>query len=58
VVCSCFGVGEKQIAAAIGAGAGTVEALGEKLRCGTNCGSCTPELKAAIEKHRLSSAPV
>ncbi|WP_372958043.1 molybdopterin-dependent oxidoreductase [Marinobacter sp.] len=58
VVCSCFGTGEKQIAAAIRAGAGTVEALGEKLRCGTNCGSCIPELKAAIEKRGLSSVPV
>jgi assimilatory nitrate reductase catalytic subunit len=56
VVCSCFGVGEKQIAAAIGAGARTVEALGEKLRCGTNCGSCLPELKASIEKQLVHAS--
>lgn len=56
VVCSCFGIGEKQIAAAIGAGAGTVEALGKKLRCGTNCGSCLPELKESIEKQLVHAS--
>lgn len=45
VVCSCFQVGERQITRAVEAGATTVEVLGERLRCGTNCGSCLPELK-------------
>ena len=49
VVCSCFGVGDKQITAAVAAGCGTVGALGDKLQCGTNCGSCIPELKTLIE---------
>lgn len=48
VVCSCYGIGERQIDAAIRAGAGDVAALGNKLKCGTNCGSCIPELKAQI----------
>ncbi|SFR66861.1 assimilatory nitrate reductase catalytic subunit [Marinobacter daqiaonensis] len=48
VVCSCFGVGERQIEAAIRSGAGDVEALGRALKCGTNCGSCVPELKALM----------
>lgn len=45
IVCSCFQVGSKQIDIAVAAGADSVEALGEHLKCGTNCGSCVPELK-------------
>ncbi|MFP2513795.1 nitrate reductase [Buttiauxella agrestis] len=48
-VCSCFGVGEKTILAAIAGGCQSVAQLGEKLRCGTNCGSCIPELKALLK---------
>ncbi|MGL9774507.1 MAG: (2Fe-2S)-binding protein [Sodalis sp. (in: enterobacteria)] len=44
-ICSCYGVGEKQIMQAIDEGCNTVDALGKRLRCGTNCGSCIPELK-------------
>lgn len=47
-VCSCFGVGEPQILAAIGRGCGSTQALGEALQCGTNCGSCLPELKKLL----------
>ncbi|MBK8991364.1 MAG: nitrate reductase [Gammaproteobacteria bacterium] len=49
-VCSCFEVGEQQIARAIRGGATSVRALGETLRCGTNCGSCVPELKGLIAR--------
>ncbi len=48
IVCSCFQVGEKTIARAISEGCHTAEALGEKLKCGTNCGSCVPELNSQI----------
>ena len=44
IVCACFQVGENQINAEIENGANSVEALGETLKCGTNCGSCVPEL--------------
>lgn len=50
VVCSCYQVGELQIQAAVAAGMDSVEALGQNLRCGTNCGSCLPELKALLAK--------
>lgn len=50
VVCSCYQVGELQIAAAIDGGATSVDALGASLQCGTNCGSCLPELKAFLER--------
>ena len=38
------------IAAAIEGGCQTSAALGEKLRCGTNCGSCVPELNRLIRE--------
>ncbi|MEP1215520.1 MAG: molybdopterin-dependent oxidoreductase [Marinobacter sp.] len=49
IVCTCFQVGERQIGAAIAGGAESVAALGEQLRCGTNCGSCIPELRHLVE---------
>jgi assimilatory nitrate reductase catalytic subunit len=48
VVCACFGVGRTAILAAIGAGARTSAEIGLKLKAGTNCGSCIPELKRLI----------
>ena len=48
IICSCFRVSQAQIEEAIIAGADSAEALGKRLRCGTNCGSCIPELKQLI----------
>ncbi|RNF51020.1 nitrate reductase [Marinomonas hwangdonensis] len=45
IVCSCYQVGSKQIEKAIVNGISSVDGLGAKLKCGTNCGSCLPELK-------------
>ncbi|CBG88542.1 nitrate reductase [Citrobacter rodentium] len=50
IVCSCFSVGEKAIAQAIAGGCDSVSALGKTLRCGTNCGSCIPELQALLNQ--------
>jgi len=50
LVCSCFGVGRNPIAACareLGAAATTME-IGKRLKCGTNCGSCVPELRTLI----------
>ncbi|WP_152081332.1 nitrate reductase [Enterobacter oligotrophicus] len=49
IICSCFSIGEKVIREAIAGGCDSVEALGAKLRCGTNCGSCVPELKTLFQ---------
>jgi assimilatory nitrate reductase catalytic subunit len=50
IVCACFGVGLPAIREAIAKdGATTVAAIGQKLRAGTNCGSCIPELRAILE---------
>ena len=37
-VCACFGVGARQIAAAVVGGCVTVDAIGRTLQAGTNCG--------------------
>lgn len=49
-VCSCYSVGENAIRAAIAGGCGSSAALGKALRCGTNCGSCLPELKTLLSE--------
>ncbi|WP_264272791.1 nitrate reductase [Duffyella gerundensis] len=49
-VCSCFGTGEQTILCAVAAGDNSLAALGARLKCGTNCGSCIPELKQLIAR--------
>jgi assimilatory nitrate reductase catalytic subunit len=46
-ICACFKVGESQIRSAITAGA-TLARLQKDLKCGTNCGSCVPELRRLL----------
>jgi assimilatory nitrate reductase catalytic subunit len=48
VVCACFGVGRATICDAIASGARSAAEIGAKLKAGTNCGSCIPELKRLI----------
>jgi assimilatory nitrate reductase catalytic subunit len=48
VVCACFGVGRNTICDAITAGARSAAEIGMRLKAGTNCGSCIPELKRLI----------
>ena len=49
VVCSCFDVAESEVRVALDGCAGNAEAalrrVQQQLRCGTNCGSCLPELR-------------
>ena len=47
-VCSCFGVGANQIAAAAKAGCVTVEAIGQALQAGADSGPCRAEIKGII----------
>lgn len=49
-VCSCFEVSQSQICQSLAEGVTTVEGLGSALKCGTNCGSCVPELKRLIDE--------
>ena len=48
VVCHCFQLREHDIASAIREGARDLDMLGTRLRAGTNCGSCIPELMSLI----------
>ncbi|MGJ8522820.1 Nitrate reductase [Carnimonas sp. R-84981] len=52
IVCSCFNVGETAISEALQQGCHDVAQLGKTLQCGTNCGSCIPELKKFIARQR------
>ena len=56
-VCACLNVGRNAILAAIGAGAGTVEAVGAACGAGTSCGSCRPELAAMIHHAAAPAMP-
>jgi len=58
LVCSCFGVGRNPIAACareLGAAATPAE-IGKRLKCGTNCGSCVPEIQVIIGESRKRTA--
>ena len=48
VVCACFGVGRNTICETIAGGARSAAEIGAKLKAGTNCGSCIPEMKRLI----------
>ena len=51
-VCSCFDVSESRITEALascdGSSQDRLAALQSTLRCGTQCGSCLPELKKLV----------
>ncbi len=51
-VCSCFDVGEAEIAQTLAQSSGSPDSrlahLQQRLQCGTNCGSCVPELKRMV----------
>ena len=55
-VCACFGVPQGRIVAAIAAGVDSAGAIGAKLKAGTNCGSCIPELKRLIAEQAAATA--
>jgi len=52
-VCSCFNVSQPTIIDTLARCSGTAEqrlaSLQQKQRCGTNCGSCIPELKRLVQ---------
>jgi assimilatory nitrate reductase catalytic subunit len=53
-VCNCLNVAEPDIIAAIAAGA-SLAALQPELKCGSECGSCVPELKRLIADNRAAA---
>ena len=55
-VCSCFDVAQNDIEAELGRCSGPADArlrqLQSTLKCGTNCGSCLPEVQRLVRLHR------
>ena len=49
VICYCYEIGEKSIRKAILDGCDSTAALGERLKCGTHCGSCLSELNSLVK---------
>lgn len=49
IVCSCFQVGSHQIEAAARCGAASVNAIGDQLKAGSNCGSCRSEIQTLLD---------
>jgi len=56
LICSCFSVREKTLKMAILNGCDSVEELGQKLKCGTNCGSCKSEIASLLLHESSRSA--
>ena len=56
IVCACFGVGRNTICDTIAGGVRSAAEIGAKLKAGTNCGSCIPELKRLIAQAGSSGA--
>lgn len=50
IVCNCLDVSENEIIDTCQAGA-DLQTLQAKLKCGTSCGSCVPELKRLVSLH-------
>jgi assimilatory nitrate reductase catalytic subunit len=48
IVCNCLDVSESEIQATIAEGGATLESLQSRLKCGTECGSCVPELRRLV----------
>jgi assimilatory nitrate reductase catalytic subunit len=60
-ICNCLGVGEQRIGDWLRSYRGRAEAavsgLQAALRCGTQCGSCLPELERMVREHARRTAP-
>ena len=56
IVCSCFSVGTNEIATAARAGCHSVQAIGQALKAGTNCGSCRAEIRGIIDANIVEAA--
>ena len=50
IICNCLDVSQNEIIDNIGLGADLIT-LQNKLKCGTECGSCVPELRKLVQVH-------
>ncbi len=49
-ICLCHGVTDSDIQAAVHNGANTLKQLSFSTGCGTQCGSCKPQVEAVLEE--------
>lgn len=54
IICNCYDVSENEIIETCEMGA-DLQTLQAKLKCGTECGSCVPELKRLVSQHSKHS---
>jgi assimilatory nitrate reductase catalytic subunit len=54
-LCNCLNVSEDAVCAGIAQGL-DLAGLKQELKCGTNCGSCVPEIKRLLVAHAASTA--
>ncbi len=57
IVCSCHSVGRNQIAAEALKGARDVADIGKRLKAGTNCGACRPEIAKLLQVKARDTQP-
>ncbi|MGH9036578.1 MAG: (2Fe-2S)-binding protein [Acidimicrobiia bacterium] len=55
-ICLCKGVNDRQIRAAINAGARTHEEISARCRAATGCGGCLPEVCRLLADHLAAEA--
>ena len=55
IVCKCADVSDVQIGKELAAGA-NLAGLQEKLKCGTFCGSCVPDIKRMVAESATQQA--
>jgi bacterioferritin-associated ferredoxin len=55
-VCLCKGVNDRQIRAAINAGARSPEEIAARCRAATGCGGCLPEVCRLLADHLAAEA--
>jgi len=55
-ICLCKGVTDRQIRAAINAGASTPKEISDRCRAATGCGGCLPEVCRLLADHLAARA--
>jgi bacterioferritin-associated ferredoxin len=54
IVCICHGITERDIEAAVQAGAHDASSVRAELGCGSTCGSCLSEVENIVRSQRFS----
>jgi len=55
IICSCEGITDKQIKAAIRCGAKNLDQIGRSLGCGLGCGDCAASVKKLLKTSKQAA---